>query len=126
MYEYECKSCGQVLDTNIRQDAIGCGCGGRLQRRWSVNRSKGVPAHYNFSLGQYVKSDRDFDEKLKIAGETAGTTFSRLDPGDAPRPSTDDGIFDTQMRTLTDKGFVGADGKVSIDGAGRFVPKSSP
>lgn len=121
MYEYRCKDCGQVLDTNIRQDAISCGCGGLLRRVWSVNRKRGLEPHFNHALGQIVKSDHDFDEKLKIAGDRAGTTFSRLDPGDSPRPTSDDHIFDTQMKTLTDKGFVDSRGNVPLDDRGGFV-----
>lgn len=122
-YEYECPN-GHLIEGPLRADNVTCPVHSETaQRRWFVNRSKGFGEHFNFALGQYVKSDRDFDEKLKIAGEEHGAVYTRIDPGDAARPSDGDEIYDTQMRTLTEKGFVGSDGKVTIDDGGHFVPK---
>lgn len=123
MYLYDCPE-GHWIESQFRGDVLACPLHTiAAQRKWFVNKKSAGQEHFNFALGQYVKSDRDFDEKLKIAGEAAGTTFTRLDPGDQPRPTTDTEMFDTQMRTLTNKGFVGSDGKVTIDDAGRYVRK---
>lgn len=124
MYHYSCRSCHRSTTTDVRADNLGpCICGnGIQQRRWSVNYPAPFTPHFNHSIGSYVTSSRDFDEKLKARGEESGTTFSRLDPGDMPRPTTDDGIFDTQMKTLTDRGYVGSDG-VTLDDSGNFIPK---
>lgn len=131
MYEYECPVHGR-FDTLIRADSVPCPatmllgtepCPNPARRVWHVNRKRGIQPHFNQALGCVVKSDRDFDEKLKIAGEAAGSTFSRIDPGDSPRPSTDDEVFDTQMRTLTDKGFVDGRGNVPLDDRGGFIPQ---
>lgn len=123
-YLYDCPE-GHWIESQHRGDNLQCPIHDAIaQRKWFVNKASSMEGHFNFALGQYVKSSRDFDEKLKIAGEEAGTTFSRVDPGDVPRPTQDDEMFDTQMRTLTDRGFVGADKKVTIDDRGRFVRKS--
>ena len=127
IYLYDCPE-GHWIESWQRADNLLCPIHlATAQRKWSVNQKHDVAGeHYNFALGQYVKSDRDFDEKLKIANDTNGTRIVRVDPGDVPRPDTGDGgeIFDTQMRTLTDRGYVGSDGKVTIDDAGRFVRRS--
>ena len=80
--------------------------------------------HFNHSVGAYVRNSRDFDEKLKIAGEKAGSTFTRLEPGEMPRPTKDDAIFETQAKLLHDKGFTDSKGNVSIDDKGNFIPQS--
>lgn len=124
IYLYECPL-DHYIESNFRGDKLPCPIhDAHAQRKWFVNAKRGLEGHFNFALGQYVTSDRDFNEKLKIAGEEAGANFTRVDPGDQPRPTTDDQMFDTQMRTLTDRGFVGADKKVTIDDRGNFVRKS--
>ena len=59
--------------------------------------------HYNHAVGRYVSSSHDFDEQLKIRAEQAQSTYTRIDPGEAPTPSSDTEILETQMKTITDK-----------------------
>jgi hypothetical protein len=65
--------------------------------------------HFNHAVGAYVSSDRQFNNLLSLRGEQAGTTFSRVDPGDIPRPTSDDYIFDDQQRTIMDRHINPAD-----------------
>lgn len=123
-YLYTCKSCGASQISNFAADNTTClQCSGFAQRKWNVNLTPPFTPHYNHSVGAYISSSREFDDALKHRSEQAGTSFSRIDPGEAPRPQSDDGVFDTQLKTLTDKGFVGSDGKITLDDAGNYIPK---
>ena len=123
-YAYVCAG-GHPISSQRRADRIWCPDHEQYaQRRWVVNTTpSGFQPHFNHSIGQYVTSSRDFDEKLKIASEQNGTTLTRLDPGDQPRPTRDDGIFDTQAKTLRDKGFTDDRGNVTISDDGTYVKK---
>jgi hypothetical protein len=59
--------------------------------------------HFNHAVGAYVHSNREFNDLLSVRAEEAGTTYARVDPGDVPRPTLDDHIFDTQAKTIHDK-----------------------
>jgi hypothetical protein len=124
MYSYECQRCGPFTSQR-RGDTHRCpNCELPSQRRWSFRTAtKGFEPHFNHSVGAYVSSSRHFDEMLKIRGDEAGTQMARIDPGDMPRPTQDDGIFDTQARTLREKGFTGDDGRVRLTDEGNFIPQ---
>lgn len=125
-YAYVCAG-GHPISSQTRADRIWCRDHEQYaQRRWIVNTSPTgtFQAHFNHSIGQWVTSSRDFDEKLKIVGEQNGSQLTRIDPGDQPRPTTDDGIFDTQARTLREKGFTDDRGKVRIADDGNYVKQS--
>jgi hypothetical protein len=105
MYAYKCRICGARFDSTSRHLTSCPECLNRnIGRDYSSVQFGGglFKPHFNHAVGSYVSSSRDFDEKLKIKGEEAGTTFGRLDPGDQPRPTVDDHIFDTQMKTIRD------------------------
>jgi hypothetical protein len=42
---------------------------------------------------------------LRQRAEAGQSTYTRVDPGDVPAPSTDTEILETQMRTVTDRGI---------------------
>lgn len=59
--------------------------------------------HFNHAVGGYVTSSREFDNLLKLKAEQAGTTYTRVDPGDVPQPTHDTEVLDTQAKTIHDK-----------------------
>lgn len=76
-YEYRCRECGGVHETQ-RFTKLGralddrlCECGGELLRICSVPQTTPPPAepYWNYTVGDYVTSTRDFEEKLRIGGE---------------------------------------------------------
>lgn len=129
IYEYKCRSCLRFYESPINGECVECVCG-ELARRWfgSVQigpRGDGnaFQPHFNHAVGKYVHTSAEFDTALKQAGESAGTEYTRVDPGDVPRPTKDDHIFETQLSTLSRKGFMDSRGKVSIDDGGNFIPQ---
>lgn len=108
MYAYKCRICGARFDSTsrfIRQcpECLNSNVG-RDFTSVQIGQS-GFRPHFNHAVGSYVTSSRHFDEQLKIKAEIAGSEFTRVDPGDQPRPTQDDHIFDTQMKTIRDKGI---------------------
>lgn len=129
IYVYRCRECQTVIELPTRADSVNCpNCFTRAGRDYSSVQFSpdSVKPHFNHAVGQYVTSSRDFDEKLHVAGQEAGTVYSRVDPGDMPSPGGDSesmAILETQAKTLRDRGFTDSRGKVSIDDAGSFIPQ---
>ena len=106
MYAYKCRSCGARFDSPSRSLTSCPECLGRdLGRDYSSVQfgPSAFQPHFNHAVGAYVSSSQEFDDMLKVRSEEAGSTISRIDPGDMPRPTADDGIFDTQARTIREK-----------------------
>jgi hypothetical protein len=106
VYAYKCRVCGEQFDSTSRSVTSCPNCLGRdVGRDYSTVQigAQVFKPHYNHAVGSYVSSSREFDNMLKIRGEEAGTTYARIDPGDMPRPKTDDYIFEDQARTIRDK-----------------------
>lgn len=76
VYEFSC-GCGQESSTHRSMsdnttDKTCPGCGEAMNRRFSCPGVKlSMQPHYNWSLGRYVSSARDFEDGLKAASETA-------------------------------------------------------
>ena len=106
LYAYKCRICGARFDSTSRSITSCPECLSRdIGRDYSSVRM-GLPVfqpHFNHAVGEYVTSPGHFDKLLKMRGEQAGTTYTRIDPGDMPRPTKDDHMFDTQMKTIRDK-----------------------
>lgn len=116
-YGYRCRECGTPRDSQLRDDTQPCDCGGVSRRDFSSVRF-GVSAfqpHFNHAVGAYVNSDREFSDMLKIRAEQntvrtgAEHSYVRVDPGDLPTPTKDDHMFETQAKTIADKGINLAD-----------------
>lgn len=125
-YAYRCRHCGWTGDTQHRDDGVICpNCDLVAKRDYStVQIGTSFKPHYNWATGQYVSTSREFDDALKRKGEEAGAEYTRIDPGDHPGPPTDsDEILDTQLRTMSKKGFMDERGKVPIDDNGFFIPQ---
>ena len=108
MYAYKCNVCGAKVDSSSRNLTTCPECLSMALRRDYSSVQMGTRSfrpHFNHAVGSFVQTSREFDEQLKIAGEMAGTSYTRIDPGDMPRPTTDDAIFDTQAKTIRDKGI---------------------
>lgn len=71
----------------------------------SVQFGRAFVPHFNHSVGAFVSSNREFNDALKARGDEHGTTYTRVDPGDAPTPSRDTEILESQARTIRDKGI---------------------
>lgn len=72
IWEWKCRTCGYVKET-IAEAAGPCPqCGGHMGRRYSVNTpgpNSFFRPHFNWSLGRWVTSPRDFNDGLKRKGE---------------------------------------------------------
>lgn len=105
IYAYKCRVCGARVESTSRSLTTCPECLSSLGRDYSSVQI-GVRAfkpHYNHAVGSFVSSSKDFDQQLRIKAEQAGSSYTRVDPGDAPTPSTDTEILETQMRTITDR-----------------------
>lgn len=105
VFAYKCRTCGGSFDSTSRSLTTCPHClSSEIRRDYSTIQigGGGFDPHFNHAVGAYVDSSRDFDEKLKIRGEQAGSTFVRIDPGDMPRPTKEDEVFDTRERTIHD------------------------
>jgi hypothetical protein len=76
-YEYRCDNCGLAYETQTftrlgrTLDDRLCECGGDLLRIASnLQCATATPEPYwNYTVGDYVTSSRDFEEKLRIGAE---------------------------------------------------------
>lgn len=74
-YEYRCDECGRVHETQtfkrIGQRLGSCNCGGLLVRIVSMPQVTPASAdpYFNHTVGAVVKSNADFEEKLRIGGD---------------------------------------------------------
>lgn len=106
MYAYKCNVCGARVDSTSRylRNCPEC-LSMALRRDYSSVQVGGrsFKPHFNHAVGAYVSTSREFDEHLKIRAEQAQSSYTRVDPGDVPTPSSDTEILDTQMKTITDK-----------------------
>lgn len=106
MFAYKCNVCGARIDSSSRNLTTCPECLSMALRRDYTTVQMGMGSfhpHFNHAVGSFVSSSREFDEKLKLAGETAGTTYTRVDPGDVPAPTRDAEILETQAKTIRDK-----------------------
>lgn len=104
LYAYQCDSCG-LHDSTTRSNSVPCpNCGLTSKRKWAFRRGGATfKPHFNYAVGQYVHTDREFREALKRGGDAAGTTYTPHYPGDIPEPTKDTDILETQARTWHDK-----------------------
>lgn len=114
LYSWKCKGCGRTYDLPRRTllDSDSCSCGGTLRRDYSTVQLGGNPSfqpHFNHAVGQVVNSDKEFRDALKRGGEKAGSEFVPVYPGDIPRPTKDDHIFETRAKTIRDNNLNEAD-----------------
>ena len=106
MFAYKCNVCGARIDSSSRNLTTCPECLSMALRRDYSSVQMGVGGfrpHFNHAVGHYVSSSREFNEQLKLAGEKAGTAYTRVDPGDMPQPVQDDHILESQARTIHDK-----------------------
>lgn len=112
VYEYRCRDCGAVRDSQSNQDVRPCACGGISRRVFHANIKSSFIPHFNHAVGAHVSSDREFNDLLKIRSEEntlrTGTehNYTRIDPGDSPEPTKDTAIFETKAKLLRDTGQV--------------------
>lgn len=108
-YSFKCKACGWRGEAATREVAFDCpACGSVEVKRDYSTVQIGVQAfkpHFNHAVGAYVSSSRHFDDVLKVRAEAAGSEFTRIDPGEAPTPTTHTEIFETQAKTIRDRGI---------------------
>lgn len=112
VFSYKCRNCGHKWDATSRALTNCPAClSNNIGRDFSSVRigSNTFQPHFNHAVGAYVSSSREFDDMLKIRGEEAGSDYTRIDPGDMPRPTKDDHIFDTQAKTIRDRNINPAD-----------------
>ena len=70
-YQYRCPSCGQTVISESRADKAQCPCGHQASRDFSFRVTRGIPEHFNQSVGAYVNNERQLRDALKVASEEA-------------------------------------------------------
>ena len=105
-YQFRCPSCGRTVTTNAPADKAICACGNHASRDFSFAVTRGVPEHFNNSVGAYVSNERQLRDALKVASEEASyrngidTDYeyvSRADMADAASHGvTEEGLDDTR------------------------------
>jgi predicted nucleic acid-binding Zn ribbon protein len=106
IYAYKCNVCGARIDSGSRHLTTCPECLNiSLRRDYSSVQfgSAAFTPHFNHAVGSYVSSSRQFDDLLRIRGDEAQATYTRVDPGDVPQPSKEDHILETQARTIRDR-----------------------
>lgn len=112
MYAYKCNVCGARIDSSSRTMTTCPEClNMSLKRDYSSVQigQRAFKPHYNYAVGSYVQTSREFDDLLAFRADEAEATYSRVDPGDVPRPTNEDAIFETQAKTIHDKRINPAD-----------------
>lgn len=110
-YGYRCRDCGAERVSLSREDIQSCSCGGVSKRDYSTIQlgSSSFKPHFNHAVGAFVSNSRQFDDLLKLRSEQnslrTGTdhNYTRIDPGESPRPTADDHIFEVQEKAWRDK-----------------------
>lgn len=110
IYEFRCRTCGRGFESQVNQTS-NCICGDVQKRVYSfatVGVTQPFQPHFNNSVGQVVHSQRDFEDKLKVASEKQSVRTGaehRYVPVDSRdiKPHTDEGMED-QARTHRDSG----------------------
>lgn len=110
IYAFRCSDCGASYDHPHHPEFPSPCCGAPLRRDWRhVTVRRSMPAHWNHSVGAFVRNEADFGDALKRKGdemsERTGTdhryTTADLDNCGA----TDDGLEVTH-RAARDSGRV--------------------
>lgn len=75
-YEYRCNICGGGYETQTFTKLGGalhdrlCECGGDFIRICSIPQvSTDQPGYWNYTVGDYVTSTKDFEQKLRVGSE---------------------------------------------------------
>lgn len=105
IYAYRCVSCGFKTDRTTRPAAPCPSCGSLMKRDYSFTQFSPpvFQPHFNYSIGRYVSSQKDFDDQLKSHSdsysERLGLTanFQSIHPADLSTPeafgATDEGLI---------------------------------
>lgn len=116
VYEWKC-ACGELRQTLCALDNISAPncptCGLVMDRKFSSFGVKVFKEHFNQSVGQYVTSDAQFRNELKVASDEASqrmgfdVNYQPLDPADTKAACgvTDAGL-EEQARRHRDLGWT--------------------
>ena len=70
LWDLICYGCGkELIDVDIHDDLPLCSCGGMMSKNYKTIKftvKDDIPAHYNESLGMFIKSRTDLREKLYL------------------------------------------------------------
>lgn len=108
VYEYRCRGCGVVRESELRDDNQPCSCGELSRRVYGFRQAAGLQPHFNHAVGRYVTNNRDFNDALKERSEVQSlrtgidSNYVRVDPGDMAEPTKDTEIFETRDRMIRD------------------------
>jgi hypothetical protein len=110
LFDYKCVK-GHLTESTTRAEAIMCGsdCSEIARRRFSFRIARSIQPHYNAAVGDFVRNEQDFRDKLKRAAERQAveigyeTTYDYIDPADiATQPEafgvTEEGLYETRKR----------------------------
>ena len=93
-YQYRCPSCGQTVISESRADKAHCPCGHQASRDFSFRVTRGIPEHFNQSVGAYVSNERQLRDTLKVISEEQSLrlgvdhNYEYLSPADMADPQS--------------------------------------
>jgi hypothetical protein len=101
LWDLICYSCGKkFIDVDIKDELPLCDCGKQLckdYRNMKISIKGDIPAHYNESLGVFIKSRADLREKLYLTNSRT----EDIDPTGGLQPEERKILND--KRTVLDK-----------------------
>lgn len=119
VYEFQCRSCGREYespDISLHSHST-CNCGSPLRKLFRsvkiggrLNGRFAFQPHYNYAVGSFVRTDREFRTKLSDAAKRqsdeleAEHTYTPVYPGDlpSPPPNVDSNAIESSLRTQHD------------------------
>lgn len=114
IYAMRCDGCGQDAERYAPiatpKQSTGCECGATLRRRWTPPAVlTAFRSHWNASVGAFVTSRRDFEDRLKQGAEemsqALGTDTRYVSMDAAEAPHSDEGLHE-QQRAWRDSGWT--------------------
>lgn len=99
-YEFYCPECGVSYERQSRTPIPCALCATVVKRRYSFTFRMPTDAHYNSSVGEYVRNDREFRDALKRKSE-ANSVATGIDHNYVPVDP-----YDTRSLGVTDEGLV--------------------
>ena len=117
LYPLRCQDCGledeRYAPIQQGKSSTSCPCGSVLRRVWTPPAVHLYQPHYNYSVGRYVSSDKEFRDALKQGSEDMSrqmgmdVNYEKVDLGDTQPKSGGVGL-EEQARKHRELGWTEA------------------
>lgn len=111
VYAFICRYCGAHRDSTTREPCA-CSCGEHMSRDYrsiSINPRPNFQPHFNWSVGSYVNSKREFEDEMKRKNDEVSERLGidhnftpKYEREVEPPHRADDGILNTAARITND------------------------